>query len=509
MSINATPLRLSTLIFLHICISTALAEQGDDACDGRAMSALLRADQVRELDAFRAHCGDKAADSRGFTLYDRARLAGRSNLVQALEEQAHFSEGDYSPAMGKLIQTGLRFLNFDAGIIDGHLGERSLAAIARYQKKYGFSEDGKLHSDWLADFYRRLTQKTQQALTDLGFNAGGADGIIGPNTITALQAFRQERQLPTADYREIDDQLLYQLMMMAHEKNKKELAKRDAERAARRVAQEAARRKEIARARAEAKRRAEAERRAAEAAAIAAQQQREAEERRVEMLNITAAKQAEERRVAAAQQAQAIAVEEKRASAQEAAQAARAETEAQQAAARAQAQAAREQALADARAKAEAERARAEAEKARLAQQQAAAERAAAAQKAREAQARQAALQAKAAEERAAREAAASAKAAEQARKEAQKALQNAKKNKPVVLSQDMARATAVQGSVPMGKGFSELKGVLQFSGATSCTVAGQPIESSWCESYYPSGNGKTCTVVMSKSGLVVSFLCN
>ncbi|MBV7434436.1 hypothetical protein KRX19_05280 [Cardiobacteriaceae bacterium TAE3-ERU3] len=515
MSFKFSPLSLSTLFVLHICTGAAVAQNSQQKCDEQAMSELLRVDEASNLDRFSQACGDSVADPRGFTLYDRARLAGSTNIANALSKENRYNEGSYSPAMGKLIQTGLRFLNFDAGIIDGDLGDRSLAAIQRYQKKYGFSEDGKLHNDWLADFYRRVIKKTQQELTDLGFDAGGADGIIGPNTITALQAFRQERQLPVADYRQIDGQLLYQLMMMEHEKNKKELAKRDAERAARRAAQEAARRKEIARAREEAQRRAEAERRAAEAAAIAAEQQREAEERRLKLLDIAAEKNQAEERLAAEQRAQALALKQQQVQAQQAAEAqARAQQESAQRAAeearqQQQAQAARQQALVEAQAKAEAERAKAAAEQARIAQEKAAAERAAAEQKAREEQARQAALAAKAAEEQAAREAAASAKAAEQARREAQKALRAAKNDQPVELSQDMVRATSVQGAVPTGKGFSELKGILQFSSPTTCTVAGQPIESSWCESYHPSGNGKQCTVVMSKSGLVLSFLCD
>lgn len=508
MSLKFTPLSLSTLFILHICTGAAAAQSSQQKCDEQAMSDLLRVDQASDIDHFTQACGEVAADPRGFTLYDRARLAGSTNIANALSTEGRYDEGSYSPAMGKLIQTGLRFLNFDAGIIDGDLGGRSLAAIQRYQKKYGFSEDGKLHNDWLADFYRRVIKKTQQELTDLGFDAGGADGIIGPNTITALQAFRQERQLPVADYREIDGQLLYQLMIMEHEKNKKELAKRDAERAARRAAQEAARRKEIARAREEAQRRAEAERRAAEAAAIAAEQQREAEERRMKLLDIAAEKNRSEERLAAKQRAQALALQQQQAQAQ---QAAEVQARAQQENARQQQQdqAERQQAFVEAQAKAEAERAKAVEEQARIAREKAAAERAAAEQKAKEEQARQVALAAKAAEEQAAREAEASAKAAEQARREAQKALRAAKNDRPVALSQDMVRATSVQGAVPTGKGFSELKGVLQFSSPTTCTVAGQPIESSWCESYYPSGNGKQCTVVMSKSGLVLSFLCN
>ena len=136
MLLKFTPLSLSVLVALQIWSATATAQdRAQQKCDDQAMSELLHGDQVSDLESFIAACGDTVADMRGFTLYDRARLAGSMSIAEALGKQSQINEGGYSPAMGKLIQTGLRFLNFDAGIIDGHLGDRSLAAIQRYQKK--------------------------------------------------------------------------------------------------------------------------------------------------------------------------------------------------------------------------------------------------------------------------------------------------------------------------------------------------------------------------------------
>ncbi|HRQ04431.1 MAG TPA: peptidoglycan-binding domain-containing protein [Nitrosomonas halophila] len=40
-----------------------------------------------------------------------------------------------------------------------------------------------------------LVRKVQQALTDAGFNAGAADGLMGPRTMRALTDFQQQHQL--------------------------------------------------------------------------------------------------------------------------------------------------------------------------------------------------------------------------------------------------------------------------------------------------------------------------
>lgn len=40
-----------------------------------------------------------------------------------------------------------------------------------------------------------LIRKVQQALTDAGFNAGAADGLMGPRTMRALTDFQQQHQL--------------------------------------------------------------------------------------------------------------------------------------------------------------------------------------------------------------------------------------------------------------------------------------------------------------------------
>jgi len=44
------------------------------------------------------------------------------------------------------------------------------------------------------------SQALQRALTELGYSTNGVDGIIGPNTRRALQAFQADRGLPADGY---------------------------------------------------------------------------------------------------------------------------------------------------------------------------------------------------------------------------------------------------------------------------------------------------------------------
>lgn len=448
---------------------------GQDAdCPIRSLREVVRHDLIEDVRSHGQDCDLKQSDIRGFSLYDRAALYHSKDIASWLKSNGYAKEGMYSKALIKLIQTGMRYLDIDAGVIDGDLGEKTRQAIKSYQKEHGFSVDGEINGPWLADFYRRLVKKIQQGLSEIGFDAGGADGIIGENTVSAMQGFRQERQMPVADYADLDDQLIYQLMMVLHEHHKEELAKRDAERKARQVAQEAARREQEAKARAAVQRKAEAERRAAELAAQEAERARQENEQRMQAIRAVelqsslstiniAPKDAAD--TANAQQAQA-------------------------------ARAAEDKAALEAKLAAE------------RAQRQAQAQREAAAAKADEERAKQEAAQAKAAQERAQREAEAAKQAAEKARREAQAAFDAVKRDEPVNVSEDIRQATQVQGAKSVGDGFQELSGILRHDGRSSCSVNGQNIDASWCESVYKDSSGKKCNVILTPSGLVVSFLC-
>ena len=166
-------------------------------------------------------------DPRGFILYDVLTLKGDKAIVRRLSEKDAGRNSRYSMQMIRLLQTGLRFLGFDAGIVNGRMTDTTREGIRAYQKSLGVKADGVITPGWVAIFYRRLTRRMQSELDALGFRSGRADGIIGKNTRTAMQAFRRQRKMPEIDYPYIDDQLIYQLMMAKNEAYKREIKERD------------------------------------------------------------------------------------------------------------------------------------------------------------------------------------------------------------------------------------------------------------------------------------------
>ncbi|MDO4643377.1 MAG: peptidoglycan-binding protein [Cardiobacteriaceae bacterium] len=475
-------------------------------------------------------CNFNVVDPRGFTPYDVAALNGRKDSTEWLVKHNLATEGEFSSAMYKLLQTGLRFLNHDAGVIDGTMNKATAEGIRSFQKENKLAMTGKPESAWLGIFNKQLSKKMQAKLGELGFKAGTPDGVIGSSTRTAMQAFRQERNMPKGEYAHIDDQLIYQLMMAENEANKKAIARREAERAARQVAQEAAQRQEEARKRAEAQRRAAEKRQQAEAAAQEAENRRQAEEIQLaakrEAENAaqrraleTARQQAEEAARTAEKQRQTIREQQEKLQQEE--QAARlkaeaekdevrrreAQAEMQRVEAERKAAAERAAALAAAEAERKAALERQENERRRLAEEQAARDAEAARQAERT---RFVAEAARRAEEKARQQAEEAAKAAEKAREEARSAFRAA--NQTPLIMQNAVVATPSAGTVRHNTGFNRVSGSLQMRGngslITSCAVGGQQIDAGWCQQYFPAGEGKECNAVISGTGVVVSLTC-
>ena len=99
-----------------------------------------------------------------------------------------------------------------------------------------------------------------------------------------------------------------------------------------------------------------------------------------------------------------------------------------------------------------------------------------------------------------------SAISAAQARVEAQNALRTAS---DPILAQSAGRPAAK----PRGnKGFTRANGILSLGTSdgvlSSCSVGGRSIDIGWCQQYYPDGDGRQCSAVISNSGIVVSLTC-
>ncbi|HZK34392.1 MAG TPA: peptidoglycan-binding domain-containing protein, partial [Bacillota bacterium] len=119
------------------------------------------------------------------------------------------------------LQTKLNELNFNAGAADGIFGSGTRAAVIRFQKANGLAADGIAGSATMAKLNGSTTTEPtkpskpspqppttggqapitqtlrqgsrngqvktlQQKLNELGFNAGGADGIFGSGTRAAV-----------------------------------------------------------------------------------------------------------------------------------------------------------------------------------------------------------------------------------------------------------------------------------------------------------------------------------
>ena len=446
---------------------TTAAKPAQTPCS-KAQSAVFQAAAEGRLDALKQHknnkCDLKKTDPRGFTLYDIATLNGRKNIADWLVTNKIAQKNQYSSALVKLVQTGLRYLGHDAGAANGKQTAATTKAIKAFQKQQHVSQSGKIDASWLPAFNKELGRKTQTTLKNLGYKAGK-----NTSTSTAIQAFRQERKMARGGSY-IDDQFIYQLMLAENEAGKKTDKRKGADRRARLAAQNAAQQQEEAQRSAENQRKAAAARERAEAAA------REAAE--------------EERRIAEQER-----IEDEQRAARNAAELAAARQQTEAATREAQQLRAQAQNIGNANP--------GEAEQRRLNEERAARRAAAAAQAERT---RQQAEAARRAEEQARQQAQTAARSAAQAHIEAQNALRTAR---DPILAQSAGRtATKPRGD----KGFTRANGILSLgtSGGvlSSCSVGGRNIDIGWCQQYYPDGDGQQCSAVISNSGIVVSLTC-
>ena len=122
---------MKKIILLAISLaSIAGAEAAIKCSDQQLAFRAARSADAGTLTAYRnAKCSSNISDKRGFTLRDIAALSGRKTA------DALGSNNDYSSTLIKFIQTGLRYINIDAGPIDGKLNPTTRAAIKKFQKK--------------------------------------------------------------------------------------------------------------------------------------------------------------------------------------------------------------------------------------------------------------------------------------------------------------------------------------------------------------------------------------
>jgi peptidoglycan hydrolase-like protein with peptidoglycan-binding domain len=116
------------------------------------------------------------------------------------------------------IQRGLRERGYTVGNVSGALDDTTRTAIRAYQRDRGDAVTGE-PSDALAEQLgeglapslatRANIRRVQQALNERGYNAGPADGVMGPATRSAINTYRQRAGLGAST--EISEKLLESL----------------------------------------------------------------------------------------------------------------------------------------------------------------------------------------------------------------------------------------------------------------------------------------------------------
>jgi peptidoglycan hydrolase-like protein with peptidoglycan-binding domain len=98
------------------------------------------------------------------------------------------------------VQGELRLRGYDIPSISGVLDTATTAAIRRYQSDASLTVDGRVTNELLAQLrsgrtdpgvdYRAAVKSVQQALNVRGYDAGPADGALGPRTRGAIRAYQ-------------------------------------------------------------------------------------------------------------------------------------------------------------------------------------------------------------------------------------------------------------------------------------------------------------------------------
>ncbi|MEM9782667.1 MAG: peptidoglycan-binding protein, partial [Pseudomonadota bacterium] len=159
-----------------------------------------------------------AVDLRNFFFGDQPQRSGpviqRQQPVQQFPSQQRYqnnrppAQPSISPARraAMQLQRNLNALGFDAGPVDGLPGRRTRAAVSAYQSSRGFRATGELTTNQelalatdaaavgaMSDEEARRAEalELQTYLDAMGYAVGTPDGVWGPQSQRALEAFRQ------------------------------------------------------------------------------------------------------------------------------------------------------------------------------------------------------------------------------------------------------------------------------------------------------------------------------
>ena len=152
--------------------------------------------------AYQTDSGLPASGEPSVALYDhlKATVAGQTATTQPAVPTGP------SATLVSEVQGELRLRGYDVPSVTGTLDAVTVAAIKRYQADASLAVDGKVSDTLLTQLrsgrtdpgvdYRAQVKSVQQALNTKGYDAGPADGALGPRSRGAIRAYQIANNLP-------------------------------------------------------------------------------------------------------------------------------------------------------------------------------------------------------------------------------------------------------------------------------------------------------------------------
>lgn len=145
--------------------------------------------------------------SRSLLNHINESIEERFGSVEEPEEETGASDTDGDTEMIAAIQSELRQRDYRIPAVSGEMDAATREAIRAYERDRGYLVTGRaseeLLEDLRADDNREdsddLTSRdiadVQQALNDRGYDAGPADGVLGPKTRTAIRTYQSDADM--------------------------------------------------------------------------------------------------------------------------------------------------------------------------------------------------------------------------------------------------------------------------------------------------------------------------